>query len=61
MVHFKIQAPVITVYSVSAKDQPGGLFGQLSVVSIEVETKKDIFREDLIEIVDKHALTQSHS
>ena len=60
-VHFKIQVPVITTYPISAKDQPGGLFGQLSVVYIEVETKKDIFPEDLIEIVDKHALVPVYS
>jgi len=60
-VHFKIQVPAITTYPISALDQPGGLFGQLSLVDIEVETKKDIFPEDLIEIVDKHALVPVYS
>jgi len=60
-VHFKIQVPAITTYPVSSKEQPGGLLGQLSVVSIEVEAKKDIYPEDLVEIVDKHALVPVYS
>ena len=60
-VRFKVQVPVITTYPASAKNQPGGLFGQLSIVYIEVEIKKDIFPEDLIEIVDKHALVPVYS
>ncbi|MFH1878794.1 MAG: GTP cyclohydrolase, FolE2/MptA family [Candidatus Omnitrophota bacterium] len=60
-IHFKIQIPVITTYPVSSKEQPGGLFGQLSIVSIEIETKKDVYPEDIIEIVDKHALVPVYS
>ena len=60
-VRLKIQVPVITTYPISSKEHPGGLFGQLSVVSIEVESEKDIFPEDLVEIVDKHALVPVYS
>lgn len=60
-VHFKVQVPAISTYPISSKEQPGGLFGQLSIVSIEVEAKKDVFAEDLIEIVDKHAVVPVYS
>ena len=60
-IRLKIQVPVITTYPMSSREQPGGLFGQLSVVSIEAETKKDIFPEDIVEIVDKHALVPVYS
>ena len=53
---FAIQVPVITTYPVPADALPAGLFGQLSVVTVEVETHNDIFPEDLTELVDRHAL-----
>jgi len=53
---FTIQVPVITTYPVSADEVPAGLFGQLSVVTVEVETQADVFPEDLVELVDRHAL-----
>ncbi len=58
---FKMDVPVITTYPVAFENIPRGLFGQLSVVNIEVETTKDIYPEDLVEIVDKHALVPIYS
>jgi len=60
-VRFKMQVPAITTYPISSKEQPGGLFGQLSNVFVEIEVKKDIFPEDIIDIVDKHALVPVYS
>jgi GTP cyclohydrolase IB len=58
---FKIQIPCITTYPVSDPADPGGLFGQLSVIDIEVEAKQDIYPEDLVELVDAHALAPVYS
>lgn len=60
-IHFKMEVPVITTYPGSAPDKPGGLFGQLSVVTIEIASEKEIYPEDLVEIVDKHALSPVYS
>ncbi len=57
----KISIPCITSYPASDSDKPGGLFGQLSSVEIEVQFQKEIYPEDLIEIVDKHALVPVYS
>ncbi len=58
---FKIKIPCITTYPGSISDSPGGLFGQQSIVTIEVEAKQEIFPEDLVEIVDDHALFPIYS
>lgn len=58
---FALSVPVITTYPGSAPEKPGGLFGQLSIVLIELESKTDIFSEELIEIVDRHALSPVYS
>jgi GTP cyclohydrolase I len=58
---FTIQVPAITTYPIASKKQLGGLFGQLSNVFIEIESEKDIFPEDIIDIVDKHALVPVYS
>lgn len=58
---FRIEAPVITTDPASDPDLPGGLFGQLSMISIEVESEKNIYVEDLVEIVDSHALASVYS
>ncbi|MDD5628107.1 MAG: GTP cyclohydrolase, FolE2/MptA family [Elusimicrobia bacterium] len=60
-VFFRIAVPCITTYPTSDAQKPGGLFGQLSVVTIETESKKDIYPEDLVELVDRHALTPLYS
>ncbi|MDD5136128.1 MAG: GTP cyclohydrolase, FolE2/MptA family, partial [Candidatus Omnitrophica bacterium] len=58
---FKMQVPAITTYPVSDPERAGGLFGQLSVAEIEVESQRDIYPEDLVKIVDKHALVPVYS
>lgn len=60
-VSLKITAPCITTYPGSAANKPGGLFGQMSRVELEVQSHKDIFPEDLIDIVDGHALVPVYS
>ncbi len=60
-VFFRIDVPVITTYPGSQKDKAGGLFGQLSIVTVEVETKKDVYPEELVDIVDSHALSPVYS
>ena len=60
-ISFRIQVPVITTYPISSEEQPGGLFGQLSVVVVEIETKNDVYPEDIVDIVDKHALIPVYS
>ncbi|MBU1044577.1 MAG: GTP cyclohydrolase I FolE2 [Candidatus Omnitrophica bacterium] len=57
---FKIKIPCITTYPVSF-EKSGGLFGQLSTMVIETESKKDIYPEDLVALVDKHALVPIYS
>lgn len=58
---FRIEVPVITTYPGSGRDSPGGLFGQLSRLSLEILSEQDIFPEDLVEIVDRHALAPLYS
>jgi len=60
-VTIKISVPCITTYPSSALDKPGGLFAQMSTVDIEVQSLKDIYPEDLVDIVDKHALLPMYS
>jgi GTP cyclohydrolase I len=56
-----MEIPIITTYPGSDPEKPGGLFGQLSIVEVEVESKSDIYPEDLVEIVDRHALMPIYS
>jgi GTP cyclohydrolase I len=58
---FKMQIPCITTYPGSASEKTGGLFGQLSMVTIEIESKHDFYPEDLVEIVDSNALAPVYS
>jgi len=58
---FKMEIPCITTYPVSDVAKPGGLFGQLSVIDVEVRSDSDIFAEDLVELVDRHALAPVYS
>lgn len=60
-VTFKIEIPCITTYPGSAVEKPGGLFGQLSVVAIDVESDKEIYPEYLVELVDRNALSPIYS
>jgi GTP cyclohydrolase I len=58
---FRMEIPAITTYPASDLDKPGGLFGQLSIVAIEILSKTDVYPEDLVEIVDRHALSPVYS
>ncbi len=58
---FRIEIPVITSYPGSALDKPGGLFGQLSRLTLEIRTEKNIYPEDLVAIVDRLALSPLYS
>jgi GTP cyclohydrolase I len=60
-VGFRIRIPVVTTYPGTELDAPGGLFGQLSIVTVETTSREDIYPEDLVEIVDGHALTPMYS
>jgi GTP cyclohydrolase IB len=60
-IRFGIDIPVITTYPVSAAHKPGGLFGQLSVLRVEIESRKDVFPEDLVGLADMHALAPVYS
>ena len=60
-IFFKMEIPAITTYPASDPEKPGGLFGQLSIVVIEVQSKRDIYPEDLVDIVDRHALSPVYS
>jgi len=58
---FTIEVPIIATYPTSATDKPGGLFGQLSTIIVELESQKEIYPEDIVEIVDKHSLSPVYS
>lgn len=60
-IYFKMEIPAITTYPLSSSEKPGGLFGQLSKLSITIESKADFYPEDLVEMVDKHALVPVYS
>jgi len=58
---FNVDIPVITTYpksSILLTERP---FGQLSIVSVTVEPKAEIYPEDIVEMVDKHALAPVYS
>jgi GTP cyclohydrolase IB len=57
----RCQVPCITTYPISHPDHPGGLFGQLSTVDIEIETHADIYPQDLVDLVDEHAVAPVYS
>lgn len=58
---FKISVPALTTYPLSNEEQKGGLFAQLSIVNIEIEPKDQIFPEDIVNMVDKHAIAPVYS
>lgn len=60
-VAFKIQVPCLTTYPSARGDQPGGLFAQLSSLTIETQSDGDVFPEDLVEVVDRKALAPIYS
>jgi GTP cyclohydrolase I len=58
---FRIEVPCVTTYPASSTETPGGLFGQLSELIVEVESEQEVFPEDLVELVDRHALCPVYS
>jgi len=58
---FKMKIPVITTYPISKSEDLKSFFGQLSVMDIEIESQKDFYPEDLVEIVDRHSLSPIYS
>ena len=60
-IEFQIKIPVVTTDPASDPEKHGGLFGQLSVVTLEAQFKNDCYVEDLIDIVDQHALSPVYS
>ncbi len=58
---FRIQVPCITTYPASNAKSPKGLFGQLSMLDIAVQSHADIYPEDLVEMVDRHVLASVFS
>ncbi|MBN2456846.1 MAG: GTP cyclohydrolase I FolE2 [Sedimentisphaerales bacterium] len=59
-ISFKMDVPIVTTYPISTKE-PKSLFGQLSVVNIDIESQSDIYPENIVELVDKHALAPVYS
>ena len=58
---FRIQVPIITTYPRSGPEKPGGLFGQLTTMLVEIQSQDEVYPEDLVELVDKHALAPVYS
>jgi GTP cyclohydrolase IB len=61
IVTFKIQVPCITTYPASDATDPKGLFGQLSILDIAVQSREDVHPEDIVELVDRHVLSPVYS
>jgi len=57
----RVEVPVLSTYPASNQETPGGLFGQLTRITIDVEPKKDVLPEDLIDLADRHALAPIYS
>ncbi len=57
----KVNIPVVTTYPISSPKTKGGLYSQLSVITLEVEPRKEIYPEDLVDLVDRHALAPLYS
>lgn len=60
-VRFGMEIPCLTTYPGSAPGEAGGLFGQLSSVAIEIQPADELYPEDLVEMVDRHALAPIYS
>lgn len=58
---FRIDAPIITTHPQSHRNKPQALFGQLSIITVETESEKEIYPEDLVDMIDKNALTPVYS
>lgn len=60
-IFFRMAIPCITTYPASDPASTLGLFGQLSVVEIETESSKDVYPEDILDMVDRNALAPAYS
>jgi GTP cyclohydrolase I len=60
-IQLKMEIPVITTFPETSKMLVHRPFGQLSAVLVEVESSKDVYPEDLVEIVDRHSLSGIYS
>lgn len=60
-IFFRMAIPCITTYPGGDANKLLGLFGQLSVVEIETESTRDVYPEEILEIVDRHALAPAYS
>jgi GTP cyclohydrolase I len=59
---FRIEVPAISTYPVAgAAGKLPELFAQLSMILIEVQGSEDVYPEELVEIVDRHALIPVYS
>ncbi len=58
---FKIDIPVITSYPINNRGKSNLLFGQQTMVNIEIISSDFIYPEDIVEAVDKHALAPVYS
>jgi len=58
---FGLEVPCITTYPGSAPEKTGGLFGQLSMVDMEIQSQENIYPEDLVDVVDRCALSPVYS
>jgi GTP cyclohydrolase FolE2 len=58
---FKIEVPCLTTYPSSKGKQQKGLFGQLSIMDIEIDPKAEIFPEDIVDLVDRHSISPVYS
>jgi GTP cyclohydrolase IB len=58
---FKIGVPAITTFPASYLWPEQHPFAQLSILTIKVESAKDVFPEDIVDIVDRHALSPVYS
>lgn len=58
---FKIAVPAISTYPQSSLVVGNRAFGQLSIITIETDSDKEIYPEDMVSIVDKHALSPVYS
>jgi GTP cyclohydrolase FolE2 len=58
---FKIEVPCLTTYPSSKAKKLKGLFGQLSIMNIEIDPKTEIFPEDIVDIVDRHSISPVYS
>jgi len=61
VVNFRIKVPVITTYPASRPEVSGGLFGQLSILDLQVEVKTEVYAEDFVDLIDRYAISPVYS